>query len=265
MSLTTSEGAQRASSFGPHLRWLVACELRKTTSTSAWWALMLPAALLSLAVGLVGAGQDLPARILLVGLGYLAPIFALLFGVVCVTAESRHNTIASSYLVAANRTSLVVAKLATAALVGAGYAVVCAVTGVVGLLVRGVDMGGDVVPLLQVSAGSVLMLALWAALGVGLGSLVRSQLVAVLLSLLYLLVGEPIIVVMLNVTGLERAARFLPSAAATATLQVLGGGLGFGGHFGIADPWWLTLLVFAGYLAVIVLVGTAAARRRDIT
>jgi ABC-2 type transport system permease protein len=263
MSANLFEATRGGASSASPLRWLVAGEFRKLTSTSAWWALPLPAALLSLTFGLVGAGQARAEDILLFGIGIIAPIFAVLFGVVCVAAEFRHNTIATSYLVAANRARLAVAKLATAALVGAGYAVICAAASIGGLLTRGGLWDAQVLPLLAMSAGSMLVLALWAAAGVGLGWLITRH--ASLVSVLYLLVVEPIIAIALGVAGMNHAITFLPYQAAVATLESLGGGLGAGGHFGMADRWWLTLLALAGYTVVIVLAGIRAASRRDIS
>jgi ABC-2 type transport system permease protein len=234
---------------------LMVSELRKTVSTSAWWALLIPAVLVALLLGWV----ELPAASMYFSLNF-ALLFAILFGVVCATAEYRHRTIATSYLVAGNRHGFLVAKMVLAAVVGAGYAVVTTAMTIAGQLVSGFPIGADLPSMLRGGAGAVLVLAMGAVLGVGFGSLVGRQLLAVLAAVLYLLV-EPFVVVLVDRPGVTA---YLPGSSADTALGGLTGGAQFGGGFGVAQPWWLMLLVFAGWAAVAGLAGTVAAQRRDI-
>jgi len=247
------------------LRDRVRAESRKTFSTAAWWALLLPAALCSLAIGAISAKDGRLAHSQAIALGSFGVIFAALFGVVCATAEYRHHTVTTSYLGAANRPTLTVAKLVFAALVGGGYALVCAALSILGMVLRGRHVAAELPSVLLVTAGAVLVLALWAVLGVGFGTWVGNQVFGVLVILLYLLLVEPILAVLAKLADLHSYITYLPSGSSLAALDGLTGGEQFGGRFGIASPWWLMLLVFAGYTAVITLVGTGAAQRRDIT
>ncbi len=251
MSAPTLHTVQRGSWSG-----LMVSEFRKTMSTSAWWALLIPVALLSLVQGWV----EIPALALYYSLNF-ALLFAILFGVVCASAEYRHRTIATSYLVVADRPKLMVAKMVLAATVGAGYALVATAMTIAGQRVSGFALGADLPSMLQAGAGAMAVLALGAMFGVGLGSLIGKQLFAVLASLLYLMIVEPIVGLLIDRPSV---AMYLPGASADTALSGLTGGAQFGGGFGVAQPWWLMLLVFAGWTAVVGLAGTVAAQRRDI-
>ena len=250
MSALTLHAAQRGSWSG-----LMVSEFRKTLSTSAWWALLIPAALFS-----VVDGYFFPPAPSLYDALNIALTFAMLFGVVCVSAEYRHRTIATSYLVVANRPKLMVAKMVLAAAVGAGYALVATAMTIAGQLLSGFPLGADLPLMLQAGAGAMAVLASGAMLGVGLATLIGKQLLAVLSLLLYLIV-EPFAVWLADWASLTT---FMPIQAAGTALGGLTGGAQFGGGFGVAQPWWLMLLVFAGWAAMVGLAGTVAAQRRDI-
>ncbi|MDT7657854.1 MAG: type transport system permease protein, partial [Pseudonocardiales bacterium] len=108
--------------------------------------------------------------------------------------------------------------------------------------------------------------ALWAVLGVGLGTLINNQLAAIVGVLVYLLLVEQIISGLASLSNFGRIDDYLPGGSASASLTGLAGSEPFGGSFsGLGLPWWLALLIFFGYAAVAVLAGAAAAQRRDVT
>jgi ABC-2 type transport system permease protein len=235
---------------------LVASELRKTRSTSAWWALLIPAGLGGLLLGWV----ELPAPSLYFSLN-LTQLFAVLFGVVCMSAEYRHRTITTSYLVVAARSRLMVSKMVLAAAVGAAYALVTTAMVIAGQLASGFPIGAELPSMLRAGAGAVPVLAIGAVLGVCLGAVIGKQLLSVLVSVLYLVVVEPVLVVLVDRPAVTT---YLPGMAADTALGGLTGGAQFGGGFGVAQPWWVMVLVLAGWAAVFALAGAVAARRRDI-
>lgn len=235
---------------------LVVSELRKTLSTSAWWALLIPVGLGSLLSG----WSEIPAPSLYYSLNFTL-LFAILFGVVCVSAEYRHRTITTSYLVVADRSRLIVSKMVLAAAVGAGYAMVATTMTIAGQLVSGFPFSAELPSMLQAGAGGVLVLASGAVLGVGLGSLIGKQLLAVLTAVMYLISVEPAAVWLVDRPGVTA---YLPGMSADTALGGLTGGAQFGGGFGVAQPWWLMSSVFAGWAVVVGLAGALAARRRDI-
>jgi len=250
------------------MRGLVLSEFRKMRATSAWWALLILGLVLSLGIALPKIREEYLAHSLANALAW-AYLSALLFGVVCATAEYRHNTITTSYLGAANRPKLVLAKMICAAIVGAAYGFICAAVTVAGIPLIGARYGAEWPWILAVSGGGVLVFALWAILGVGLGTLVGNQMVAVFVALLCQLVIQPLIqVAVVLINGWDRFTVYLfylPDAAATTALLGMTGGEQFDGSFGVATSWWLMLLVASGYAAVLVVAGIAVAQRRDIT
>ncbi|WP_028926044.1 ABC transporter permease [Pseudonocardia acaciae] len=255
----------------PALRGLIVAELRKTLSTSAWWGLLIPAALLSGLYALAAAASAglsfSPALTQVFGLDFFASKFAMVFGAVCATAEYRHRTITTTFLTAPGRGQVVVAKAAVAALVGAVYGLVASVFGLLGTLIGGANLAGvDTGPVFAVSAASLPVFALWAVLGVGVGMLISNQLGAIVLLLLYVLLGERIINLFVALSDLGNIGDYLPAGSGTAALAELAGDGLFGASLTRGSlPWWGALLVFAGYAALAVLGGIAAARRRDVT
>jgi ABC-2 type transport system permease protein len=140
-------------------------------------------------------GGDGPLEVLLYLLGGLVvQVFALLLGILAVTTEFRHGTITPTLLVVPNRIQLTAAKLIAGVIIGCALGLV-STTLIVGIVLlfgglRDFDTSGDKLAML---VGGMLTPGLFAALGVGLGALVRNQVGAIVGSLLYLFVVEPVI------------------------------------------------------------------------
>ncbi|HEX4252378.1 MAG TPA: hypothetical protein VH008_31250 [Pseudonocardia sp.] len=263
-------GVANPSAWSPKtLLGLLVAELRKTLSTAAWWALLVPAGLIALLVTLVTAEAAglafTPSLAQSLALGSFSAKFAVVLGLVCATAESRHRTLATSYLTAPGRPQLLVAKVVVAAVLGAGYGLFSAVFGLLGMVFGGGQVtGSELGSVFEVSAVALVVFALWAVLGVGLGTLVNNQLAAIVGVLVYLLLVEQIIGGLASLSNLGRIDDYLPGGSATASLTGLAGSEPFGTFGGFGVPWWLALLIFFGYALVAVLAGAAAAQRRDI-
>jgi ABC-type transport system involved in multi-copper enzyme maturation permease subunit len=271
MSAPGAVSAQRMSWSMPVLWALIKAEVRKTLSTSAWWALLVPAALLCALVGLVtsaaGGLTFTPSLSQAIALGSFGAKFAVVFGVVCASAEFRHRTITTSYLTASGRAQLLLAKVVVSSAAGVVYAVVCSILGLLGMILGGGDFSGDDLgTTFEVSAIAIVIFALWAIIGVGLGALISNQLSAIIGVLVYLLLVEQLVSAFASLSDLGRIDDYLPGGAAAATLNGLAGDGVFGAAFGGSElPWWLTLLIFLGYALVTLLVGAAVAQSRDIT
>ncbi|MBV9313690.1 MAG: hypothetical protein JO100_08005 [Pseudonocardia sp.] len=256
---------------GTTLLALLRAETRKTLSTRTWWALLIPAAVLSLLVNLAvseGGGLTVtPALGMSYALGWFSAKLAVTYGVICASGEFRHQTITTSYLTAPGRMQLVVAKMLVAGAVGVAYAVASALLGLIGTLLGGGVAEGQFGPLLTVCAAAALTFALWAMLGVGVGVLVCNQMAAVVGVLFYLWPAEQAIAGVASLSGLGDIDEYLPGEAATRTLTAIAGenALDVRPFSTGALPWSLTLLIFAGYTAVVVLAGATVAQHRDIT
>jgi ABC-type transport system involved in multi-copper enzyme maturation permease subunit len=106
-------------------------------------------------------------------------LFAGLVGAIAITAEIRYGTIRPTFLVTPRRGPVIAAKLAISALAGIVFGLLAeglmAGAASLGFAARGIPnqlTGGDY---LQLLAGGAAAAALWAALGVGVGALVRNQ------------------------------------------------------------------------------------------
>ncbi len=189
---------------------------------------------------------------------FLGALFAALLGALSVTAEIRHGTIRPTFLVTPLRGRVVWAKVTACVLTGAGLGLVAgavaAAAGLLALGARGIDLrldGGDDVLLV---AGSVAAAAaLWAAIGVGVGALVRHQVPAVVGICAWLLFVEGLLVG--DLVGLGEVFRFLPGSAAAAISGQESGTL-------LAPAVGLALL--AVYAAAAAMVGALATARRDV-
>jgi ABC-2 type transport system permease protein len=187
-------------------------------------------------------------------------IFALLLGILTVTSEFRHGTITPTLLVEPDRLRLVLAKLCACVLVAVALGLVStgSVTAIgAGIFsLRNVDFGPDPAVVKLIVGGSV-GFGLYAALGLGIGAVVRNQVGAIIGSLVYLFVVES---ALLLVPGVKDE---VPTYGLTALMNAVSG---FGEH---DDKDLLGQvpagLVLAGYAAVFLIAGVLLLRRRDVS
>ncbi len=196
----------------------------------------------------------------LVGAGFIGYLLALLLGTLLVTVEFRHKTVTTSFLVTPNRTRFVVGKLIASALLGVLLALVVLVVSVVAGGITLVIEGGSFSSLLgqvpAVAPGFILVFALFAILGTGVGSLLTNQVAAIIVSLGWFLILENIL------TGLVHGAdRWVPTGAALAAANVT---RGRGSDLGLFN-WWEGTLIMLAYGLIFAAVGSLILTRRDIT
>jgi ABC-2 type transport system permease protein len=206
------------------------------------------------AENLDGASEQL----MVLGRGeFLAVLFAALLGALSITSEFRHGTIRPTLLVTPSRGRVVAAKLWASALLGAWFGLVAsalaAAVGSVALRVRGIDVQLSSADYELLLAGSVAAAALWAAIGVGVGAVVRQQVPTVVGLSAWLLFVEGLLVG--DVAGVGDVGRFAPGAAAAAITG--------------QDPDTLLapavgLLLLAVYVAVAAVAGSLVTARRDV-
>ena len=183
-------------------------------------------------------------------------LVALFLGLLSMAGEYRHETVTTTFLATPRRRDVVLAKLAASTLLGAltGLLSVAASVAVAVPWLRSagvpVDVDGDV---LAVAAGLVLATALYGALGVSVGALLRSQTAAVTVVLVWLLAAEGIAG---DVLG-SGVGRWLPASAGRA---VVAGAR----TSGALDP-VLAAAVFAAYVVVFAAAATRLTLRRDVT
>lgn len=259
---------------------LLRSEITKTLTTRTWWGLLIGAVLLTAlqavataavagqAPGMGSPGTpDLDApetlRQAFAGAAFNGTyLFALVIGVLAITGEYRHQTVTPTFLATPRRSRVIVAKALAQVAVGGVFGVVGVLAALVGagivIAVRGGSMGLDDGSLWRAMVLVVLAIALWTVLGLGLGTLLRNQIAAVLVAIGLGVVVEPIVGLVLNLLDLGAVAKFLPSAASSAVLDPDVAGVEL-------LPWWAGALVMVGYAVVVGALGVLLSVRRDIT
>lgn len=240
-------------------------ELLKLRTTRTTAALVGSAVLLvGLIVGIASAAGDFahephPGRDLL-SIASLTPLFALVLGILAFGSEFRHGTITPSLLVTPDRVRLLVAKLLVHLLAGLLLGLVTALLAL-GLIkglfsVRDIDTRLSGSEAVEAVVGMSLANALYAALGVGLGALIRNQVGAIVGSLAYIFVVETLIQV---IPGVDKVVERFGFNGVTSALSRTNGD---SSHTLSQLPAGLLL---AAYAAVFLIAGAAVLRRRDIS
>lgn len=167
------------------------------------------------AVSLPAAGlQGSDPQLKILGMGTtFGMLFASLLGAMSLTGEIRHGLIRPTLLVTPRRSRVLIAKLLIAALAGAVFGLVAELVALgaatAGLAARGIDVAPTGAQLAQLLAGGAVAAALWAAVGVGIGALIRNQVTSLVGLAIWLLFVEQ------TLAGIvPSAAKFAPGAAA---------------------------------------------------
>lgn len=247
---------------------LIRAEILKLRTTQVWfWLLMATIAVSGLLIVAQIAPSDGVRRADQVpdmfASSSTVDIVVFVLGVLAVTTEFRYQTITPAVLQTPSRWAIVTAKMITYAIVGVIYALVAVVTqlavAVPWLNAKNVDVefgNGDV----QHSIiGVFAVVALYGIVGLGVGALLRNQIVAVVVGLLFLLVLEN---VTLAIPGVRHAWPYLPNGASAAIINT--------GDTHVTDG--VYLISTAGGVIVLVLwavipaiAGAAFTMNRDIT
>jgi ABC-2 type transport system permease protein len=259
---------------------LLRSELRKITSTRLWWGLLLGAlAFTALQAGITagfagvdpGGGQpaspalDTPEAIRSV---YAAAafagtyIFAMILGITGMTGEYRYQTITPTFLVTPRRSRVVLVKMLAHGLVGFGYAVagllMALFVGGIVITIRDFPLGYDTEGLWSGAALVALAVGLWTLLGIGIGTLIRNQVAAIMVAVFITFLFEPIATFALDALDLDDVVKWLPTNASAALTSP-------GDTFIDYLDWWVGGLVLIGYAVVLAGLGLALTVRRDVT
>ena len=146
-------------------------------------------------------------------------LMVLMIGIIVMAGEFRHNTATSTFLVTPDRRRVVGAKLIASTLVGVGLAMLTSVLSLA-IAVPWLAAKDVTVDVLSAEVGLILLAAiaataLYALIGVGVGSLIRNQTAAVVAVLVWVLVVENALVSFVPEVG-----RWLPGVATDALTGV---------------------------------------------
>lgn len=182
-------------------------------------------------------------------------IIALIVGIVLAAGEYAHGTIAHTFLVSPVRLRVVAAKLIAGAIVGVlvtGFAELVTWTiAAAWISGRSVPFLLDSRPVLDTYLGILGAGALAAVLGVGLGAVLRRQTAAIVIALVWLLVGEPV----LSIAGIQEYAPGHAIAAVAVAGERSSELLGL----------WPGLLVALVYGIAFAAAGAVAMERTDVS
>ena len=261
----------------------ITSELRKFFTTRLWWgmaiAIFLAAAVFALLFGFVytvdsGADPQLdptfgdPTRVANsvytagLGVGYL---LLLTIGVMQIGSEYRHKTITSTFLATPRRGQAMLAKVVALMVLGAIYGLISLAgsvsVGALTLITRGYDAfpSADIARTLALS---LLVLGLWALIGLGLGILIPNQVAALIIGIGVAWIVEPLAGIVLNFWEFSREyiAPYLPSQATNSIVQ---------GVSTMPDQvqleWWAAALVLAAWAALLSGIGILRTLRQDVS
>jgi ABC-2 type transport system permease protein len=213
--------------------------------------------LVSLLSGLLAKAPDITStenQRGVLSVGSIAGVFSALAGIMLITSEYRYGTIRPTFLFTPKRSRVLAAKLAAGLFAGLVFGVVGEGIGYgIGyatLTGRGIHLALNGHQTVLLLLGTVAGTALWGAIGVGLGAILRSQVAAIIGLLTWGFVAENLLFEFLPAAG-----RFTPVHAGDALIGLTTN------HLLNATAGGLVLIAWTAALA---LVGIALAARRDV-
>ncbi|HEV7204505.1 MAG TPA: ABC transporter permease [Jatrophihabitans sp.] len=251
---------------------LIRAEFLKLRTTQVWFWLLLATAGLSVLLVVGGIAPrdgvrtarqvpDLFASFAASGPGY---ILVFVLGVLGVTTEFRYQTITPTFLQTPSRWAVTTAKMITYAVLGVGYALVALIAQLAVALPWlsarniSVDFGNSQIQ--HAIIGGFGVIALFGIVGLGFGALVRNQIVAVVVGIIFLLIIEN---VLLAIPVVRKAWPFTPNGGVQAILHTTGTTEVVDGvHLLPLGGGIVVLLLWAFVPAII---GAAYSMNRDIT
>lgn len=189
----------------------------------------------------------------------LTSVFPLLFGILAVAGEYRHKTITDTYLSTPARGRVIGAKLVVYPAFGALSGVVSTLVGLGAAAAWWTDKGASFAwgnsGMWTAIGGGIAWNVAFAAIGVGLGALIRSLVGAVAIALAWIALVEGVVGQLIG-----NLARWLPFYAGQA--------LGAGGKTMLSEPLlprWGAAVVLAVYTAVFAAAAVTTTVRRDVS
>ena len=191
-----------------------------------------------------------------------AGVAAFVLGALSVTTEFRYQTITPTVLVTPSRWTLITAKIVSSVIMGIFYALACTVLALA-MALPWLSSDGISSPLSD-NWGAVIsafvVVALYALLGLGAGALLKNQIVAVVVGLLFLIVIQNIVVA---IPGVKHAYPYLPAGLEASI--VLGSHVDRTVNDVHLLPVWGGVVGFLIWGVAMALIGAGITMNRDIT
>jgi ABC-2 type transport system permease protein len=303
MSLLTSPALEGARHTGSTPGRLIGAEIMKIRTTSSWWIFSIGTVLVTGLALLVNglnhhfndfhppyaqAGPEQQAKMhaqealahTSTGLGkitadmmtsgqFFGVLFALILGILVITNEFNHQTATTTFMTNPHRSAVILAKLVAAAVFGALFwvisTVIDAIVTPIYLHSQGVSYAiTNWVPVRSVLL-NLLAFVMWAIFGCGLGTMIRSQIAAVVTGMAVYLIGFVAVAIIFNLIHnvyphdwILQAQVIAPAVASMVMTTP-------GRAFEHSPPQWAGVLVMLAYTVGFTLAGIGLARKRDIT
>jgi ABC-type transport system involved in multi-copper enzyme maturation permease subunit len=216
-----------------------------------------PAGLAKIAADMMTSGQ------------FFGALFALLIGSLLVTNEFFHQTATATFMTNPHRTAVIMAKLAGAAAFGVLFWLVSTVLNaiVTPIFISTEHVSVSITDWIVVRSVLLNLLAfvIWAVFGLGLGTLIRSQVGAVVTGMCVYLIGAAAVTLIFNLIhnvyphDWVLSAQVIAPAVASLVMTTPGQA------FDHAPPQWVGLLVMIAYALIFGGIGVMLTRRRDVT
>lgn len=262
----------------------VTAEMLKIRTTKSWWGILLGGVIW---VGLWTLGTaaftgqsldpefpaptpedpDIARGVYTTGLTIFGYVFTMVLGVLAIGTEYRHKTVTPTFLATPRRWVAVISKwVATSAyslLYGIVFLAVSVGIAVVTFSIRGFDIDLAHAELWRALGLCLLAFVLWGLIGMGIGTLVGNQIVAILLGVGFIVVEQIASGILLFVEWGPEVLRYFPSSATSALISPEVPDTGQPTVELLA--WWTGALELVGIAAVFSLIGAALTLRRDVT
>ena len=216
-----------------------------------------PAGVAAIAASMMTSGQ------------FLGVLFVMLLGILVVTNEFAHRTATATFTTVPRRAAVILAKLTAAACCGALFWLVATViNGVITpfyLYSQHVSTPLTGWTVVRSVLLNLLAFVMWAVFGLGLGTLIRSQIGSVVTGLAVYLGGLAVVELIFNLIYHFYRQGWLLGAPVIAPAVASNVMITPGTAFPHAPPQWAGLMIMAGYTLALTAAGIALIRRVDIT
>jgi ABC-2 type transport system permease protein len=200
---------------------------------------------------------------------FLLVLITLMLGVHVATNEFTARTMTSTFLVEPRRSRVVVAKLIACGLFGLAF---WAITTVLNGVATPFFLAAEHLPAsafgspdaVRAVVMGLLAYVLWALFGLGLGAVLRNQVIAAVAAIAIYAGGFLAVELIVHLLYWAFHAAWLEGLAVLAPAQASNVMITAGKAFPHAPPWWVGALVLAGYAVALAAIGTASIRRSDV-
>jgi ABC-2 type transport system permease protein len=198
---------------------------------------------------------------------YFGLLLTMLFGVTLVTSEYTQQTATATFLATPRRSRVVLAKIVAGLCAAFVFflvtTVVAVVLGSALLSSLGVPLSAGASTGFEAVGLNAIAYLVWVVFGIGLGTLIRNQIAAIVVAIV-LYLGELASIALfaeladaLHHDWINRLVYFLPGGASRAMTAIV--------PANGSPPWWAATFVLLGYGVVATFVGAFIIRSRDIT